>query len=82
MPEATLKALADHGEIGPIMARGRWRLRKGFGAVRPGRRERGHPGRPPPGRGRKIVCEILERIAGGDRVQERRAQKGRLRIKY
>jgi acetate kinase len=55
----------------------RW-LRKSFGRVCPGRRERGRPGRAPSGRGRKVVCEILERIAGGDCGQERRAQAGRL----
>ena len=45
MPEATLKALADHGEIGPIMAAGRRRLRSGPGPVCQGRHQLGCPGR-------------------------------------
>ena len=53
MPEGTLKALADHGELGPIMAAGRRRLRKGSGPVRRGRRERRCAGRPASGRGGK-----------------------------
>jgi transaldolase len=63
MPEATLKALADHGDLGRVCQ---------------GRHQCGQSGRATSGRGRKIICEILERIAGGDRVQERRAQAGRL----
>ena len=39
-------------------------------------------GCPPAGRGREIDCEIVERINGRDRVQERRAQTGRLRINH
>jgi hypothetical protein len=58
----------DHG-------RGRRQLRKSPGRVCQGRHQRGCPGRATSGRGRKVVCEILERIAGGDRVQERRAQE-------
>ena len=78
MPEATLKALADHGEIGPIMAADGGDCEAVLDSVCQGRHQPGCPGRATPGRGRKIVCEILERTAGGDRVQERRAQAGRL----
>jgi hypothetical protein len=72
-PEATLK-------VWLITAKSvrSWRrtaaIAKRFWTVHPGRRERGQPGRPPPVRGRKIVCEILERIDGRDCVQERRPQ--------
>jgi len=72
-PEGTLHAFADHGEIGPIMG-GRRRLRRGFGPVRPGRCGHRQPGRPPSGRGRKIICQILERIDGSHCIQECLAQ--------
>ena len=45
MPEGTLKALADHGEIGPMLPRRRRRLRSRFGGVRQGWHRRRRPGR-------------------------------------
>ena len=78
MPEETLKALADHGEIGPIMAADGGDCEKVLAEFCEGRHQRGRAGRSTSGRRRKVVCEILERIAGGDCVQERRAQEGRL----
>ena len=62
----------DHGA-------GRWQLRSGAGSVCQGRHQRGCLGRATSGRRGKVVCEILERIASGDCVQERRAQEDGLR---
>ena len=44
MPEGTLKAFADHGELGAAHAARRRRLRGGAGAVRQGRRRRRRAG--------------------------------------
>ena len=43
MPEATLKAFADHGEIGPILPADGGDLRRGAGQVRQGRRSTSTP---------------------------------------
>jgi transaldolase len=78
MPEATLKALADHGKIGPFMAADGGDCE---GVLHHFTQAGGNVhrlGRAPPGRGRKIVCEILERIDVGDSVQERSAPACRL----
>jgi acetate kinase len=60
---------------------GRRRLRKSFGRVCEGRHQCGQFGRAASRRGGKVICEILERIAGGDRIQDRRAQADSLKIK-
>ena len=72
MPEGTLKAFADHGEIGPMLPRRRRRLRGRAGPVRRGRDRRRRPGRPAAGRRSEVVREVLERADGRDRLQERR----------
>ena len=72
MPEATLKALADHGEIGrswPPMAgtvKKSWRNSAGRGKY-------GCLAAQLAGRRREVIREVVERPAGGDRFQERRA---------
>ena len=71
MPEGTLKALADHGEIGRDAAGRRRRLRGRTGSVRQGWHRPRRPGRQAPGRRSEVVREVLERTHGGDRLQER-----------
>ena len=61
MPEGTLKAFADHGEIGPTAVGRRRRLRGRAGPVRQGRHRRRRPGRTAPGRRSEVVREVLER---------------------
>ena len=56
MPEATLKALADHGEIGRRTASRRWRLRRSIGAIRQSRRGRRCPGGAASIGRREVVC--------------------------
>ena len=48
MPEATLLALADHGELGSIMSADGGDCESGAGAVQRGRCQRGSAGRPTP----------------------------------
>jgi len=76
---SNVKSLADHGELASTMAPD-VAIANSIGRVREGRHPCGRPGRPTTGRGRKIVCEILERIAGRDRIQGRRAQEDGLEI--
>jgi hypothetical protein len=64
MPEGTLKAFADHGEVGADNGGRRRRLRGGAGSLRQGRRRRGRPGRPAAGRGGQSLRQILERADG------------------
>ena len=71
MPEGTLKALADHGELGERPARGRRRLRGGAGPVREGGHRHRRPRRPAPGGRGEVLREFLARAHGGDRLQER-----------
>ena len=52
-PRGSWRTWPNHGG-------GRWRLRKSIGRVCESGHQRGRPGRPASGRGRKIVCEILE----------------------
>ena len=78
MPEKTLKAFADHGEVGALMSPDGGDCEEVLAAVREGRRRPHRPGRPAPARGGRFVRQVLERVAGGDRVQERVAQEGEL----
>ena len=78
MPEATLKAFADHGEVGALMGRRR-RLRGGAGGVRAGRDRCPRRGQAAGG-GRRVVREVLERHDGGDRFEVRGAREGRLKV--
>ena len=73
MPEATLKALADYDEIGPVMARTAAIAKKSWPSSRRPH-QCGQPGGATAGRGHQIVCEIVERFASGDCVQEQCAQ--------
>ena len=60
MPEATLKALADHGELGPIMAADGGDCEKVLAQFAQAGVNVDDAGRPAAGRGRQVVCEILE----------------------
>ena len=75
IPEETLKAFADHGEIGPIMPADGGDCEKVLAQFAQAGVNVEEPGCPPSGRGREIVCEILERTTGGDCHQERHAQE-------
>ena len=55
MPEGTLKAFADHGEVGAILPADGGDCEDSAGAVRQGRHRRRRPGRPAPGRRRQGV---------------------------
>ena len=61
MPEKTLLAFADHGEVGDPLPRGRWRRRGGPEGVRG--RGSGHrrARAPAPGRGRRRLRQVLAR---------------------
>ena len=78
MPEATLKALADHGEIDQTLPARARACDEVSGQVRQGRHRHRCPGRPAPGGRGQIVRQVLERADGVHRVQERGAEKGRL----
>ena len=75
IPEATLNALADHGELSGLLLGRRRRLRGGAGAVR--RRRRGSAGArgPAADRRRRVVRQVVALVDGGDRVEERRAHR-------
>ena len=78
VPEGTLKAFANHGELGAT-GTGRWgELRNGFGPVRQGRSRLRRSGHEAPGRRHYFVRKILERTHGGDNHQERFPAKSRL----
>ena len=67
MPEDTLKALADHGELGKIMAVYGGDCEKILAEFAKAGINVDSLAAQLAGRECKIVCEILERIAGGDR---------------
>ena len=69
MPEGTLKAFADHGEIGAMLPADGGDCEAGAGAVRRGRHRCRCPGGPAAGRRSQVVRQVLERLDGGDRVQ-------------
>ncbi len=71
MPEGTLKAFADHGDIGPILPADGGDCEDVLVQFAKGRHQPRRPGRPAPGRRSEVVCEVLERTHGGDRVEER-----------
>ena len=78
MPEATLKALADHGELSEIMSADGGDSEKVLDQFAPGRHRHRRPGSAAPRRRRQVVRQFLERSHGRDRVQERRASNGEL----
>ena len=78
MPEGTLKALADHGELSEIMSADGGDLRSGIGPVRQGRYRRRCLGRQTSRRRSQVVRRFLEGSHGGDRFQVRRHAEGEL----
>ena len=78
MPEGTLKALADHGELSEIMSADGGDLRSGIGPVRQGRYRRRCPGRQTSRRRSQVVRRFLEGSHGGDRLQVRRHKESKL----
>ena len=72
MPEGTLKAFADHGEVGEALPTGWRRLRDGSRRLRQGRHRRRRARSPAAGRGRCVVREVLERPDGAHRFEARR----------
>ena len=78
MPEGTLKAFADHGEVGETLAAGRRRLRDGSGQLRQGGYRHRRARRPAPGRGRRVLRQVVERSDGLHRFQARRDAQGEL----
>ena len=81
MPEETLKALADHGELGAILPADGGDCEEVLSRVRQGRCRHRRLGDPPPGRRSCIVRQILERIDGGNRVEERGPREGGLEVR-
>ena len=77
IPEKTLNALADHGEITGLLPANGGRLRGGAGAVCRRRSERAGARGPAAGRGRRVVREVVALVDGRDRVEERRAHDAR-----
>ena len=78
MPEGTLKALADHGELSDIMSADGGDCEAVLAAVRQGRHRRRRAGRKASRRRSQIVRQFLERSHGRDRVQERHACRKRV----
>ena len=78
MPEGTLKALADHGEVGPLLPPDGGDCEAVLAEFAKAGVDIERSGRPAPGRRREVVRKVLERADGGDCVQERRSGEGRL----
>ena len=72
MPEGTLPAFADHGEVGAGDGAGRRRCENGARELRQGRHRRRRARGPAAGRRRRVIREVVERADGLHRVQERR----------
>ena len=80
MPEGTLKALADHGELSEIMSADGGDCEARIGPVRQGRYRCRCPGRQASRRRSQVVRHFLERSHGGDRFQVRRHAEGELEL--
>ena len=76
MPDGTLKALADHGEVGAILPADGGDCEQVLAQFAERRHRCRCAGDPASGRGGQVVRPVLERAHGGDRIQERRAQEG------
>ena len=76
MPDATLKALADHGEIGATFAARRWRLRASAGKVRKAGIDIDALAAQLQDEGAKSFVQLLDRPDVGDRGKKRRAEAG------
>ena len=74
MPDKTLLAFADHGEVGDPLPAGRRRRRAGAGRVRGRRRRRRRARRPASARGRGGVRQVVERAPAVDRREEPQAR--------
>ena len=78
MPENTLKALADHGEMGAMLPHDGGNARGGIGRVHQGWRRYRRAGRAASARRRGRLRQVVGRPVGLHRGQERRAQEGEL----
>ena len=78
MPEGTLKALADHGEVGPLLPADGGDCEEVLAEFAKAGIDSRRSGRPTPGRRREVVRQVLERTHDGDRLQERGPGEGRL----
>ena len=72
MPEGTLKALADHGEIGGVMPADGGDCEQVLAEFAKAGVDDRRLGSAASNRRRKVVRQFLERTDGGDQVQERR----------
>ena len=75
IPEATLKAFADHGEVGAPLPADGGDCEAVIAAHSQSRRRRRRARVPTTERRRQGVREVLARADGRDRVEERRARK-------
>jgi len=75
MPENTLKAFADHGELGSLLSADGGELRGRACRLREGRRGHRDPRREAAGGRREVVRRLVERTPGGHLLQERSARK-------
>ena len=75
MPEITLKAFADHGELGSLLSADGGDCEDVLAGLREGRRGHRDPRREVAGGRREVVCRLVERTPGGHRLQERSARK-------
>ncbi len=73
IPEATLNALADHGELSGLLPANGGELRAGAGAVCRRRSGSAGPGGPAAGGRCRVVRQVMALVDGGHRVEERRA---------
>ena len=74
MPEGTLKALAEHDELGAILPADGGDCEEVLAQFAEGRHRHRRPGRPASGRRRQVVRKVVERTDERDRVQERCAR--------
>ena len=77
MPEATLLAFANHGEIGPLLTADD-NAEEMLAGFEPGRHRCRRTGVRPPARRRHSLRRFLERADGWHRVQERDVEESRL----
>ena len=78
MPEGTLKAFADHGEVGQALAPDGGDCETVLAQLRQGGRRHRRARGPAAGRGRCVVRQVLERADGAHRFQARRDSQGEL----
>jgi transaldolase len=71
MPDETLRAFAEHGEIGRNARAGRGRLREGVGCLHQRRHRHRCAGDEASGRRRRFLRQVVERSDGPHRVKKR-----------